>query len=93
MMIKRIYKYTLNSHIGIQRINMPCFADILDCQIQHGRICLWAVVDPDKDNLSRRFEVFGTGWDLPYRFASRYNHLKTVQDGQFVWHVFEVIGE
>ena len=92
-MVKRIYKYKLTSTAEEQRLQLPFDAVILDVQIQNGRLCLWAVVDPDKDNLSRCFRVFGTGWDLPYRFTTRYKHLKTVQDGGFVWHVFEVIGE
>ncbi len=93
MMVKKIYKYKLSSHIGVQGIQMPWDADILDLQIQNGHLCIWAVVDPSKENLMRKFEVFGTGWDLPYRFIDRYEHLKTVQDGGFVWHVFEVVGE
>ena len=93
MMVKRIYKYKSTSTAEEQKLQLPFDARILDVQIQNGRLCLWAIVDPSKDNLMRTFRVFGTGWDLPYRFVNRYVHLKTVQDGGFVWHVFEVIGE
>lgn len=93
MMYKKIFKYPLNASSVEQIIQMPYDAQILDVQIQGGNLFLWAIVDPAKDNLTYKFHVFGTGWALPYRFSNRYKHLKTVQDGVFVWHVFEVIGE
>ena len=92
-MVKKIYKYPLDATSVEQTIQMPYDAEILDVQIQNGNLFLWAVVDPDKDNLMRKFCIFGTGWTLPYRFSNRFKHLKTVQDGAFVWHVFEVRGE
>jgi len=97
MMVKKIFKYKLEPLSTIQEINLPWDAEILDVQMQEavGRrgLCLWAVVDPAKENLIRKFQIFGTGWPLPYRFVNKYKHLKTIQDGSFVWHVFEVIGE
>ena len=93
-MVKKIYKYKLKPITTIQDIQLPWDAEILDIQMQPGvGMCFWAIVDPSKDNLRRQFRIFGTGWDLPYRFADRYKHLKTLQDNGFVWHVFEVIGE
>ena len=93
MMVKKIYKYPLDATSFEQTVQLPWDAEILDVQMQNGNLFLWAVVDLAKDNLVRHFRVFGTGWELPYRFSQRYKHLKTVQDGLFVWHVFEVIGE
>lgn len=64
---------------------IPAGARVLTAQIQAGAITLWVLVDPSRPTESRRFRISGTGWDLP--FPSEY--IATVQDGPFVWHVFE----
>jgi hypothetical protein len=48
---------------------------------------MWALVDPNAPMEERRFETVGTGWSV----GDGLRHIKTSQDGEFVWHVFEVI--
>lgn len=52
-------------------------------------IAIWAIVDPDSPKLEFTFEVFGTGFSID-EGLTRKNHLGTVFDGQFVWHVFDL---
>ncbi len=67
-------------------VEMPQDALVLDVQIQHGEICLWAVVDGKAPLENRSFFVVGTGHPMPAH-AGRY--VRTVQQDRFVWHVFE----
>ncbi len=66
---------------------MPYGAKVIDAQIQGADICLWAICDPEEQKQTRRFAIVGTGHRLP----SFSTHVATVQDGQFVWHIFEVV--
>lgn len=81
-----IHKFEL-ALIDDQRIEMPQGAIILSCQIQRGNICLWAEVNTDLNKTSRRFLIYGTGNPILQK-ANRV-FIATVQQGQFVWHVFE----
>jgi hypothetical protein len=80
--MKTVYKYTVTPSV-----EMPIGAQILDIQKQNGLITMWALVDPNASMEYRRFEVVGTGWSV----GDGLRHIKTSQDGEFVWHVFEVI--
>jgi len=95
--MKTIHKYGMEISIRYeQEIQIPVNAKVLSVQIQdHGgvggrQLCMWALVDTELDYVVRRFRVFGTGHKVDTKHA--YKHLATVQDGGFVWHVFEVIG-
>jgi hypothetical protein len=85
--VKTIWKFTL-SMTESQVILMPEGAAILSVQAQHNRVCLWALVVPNKPREKRVFRIFATG--QPY--AEEGNYIGTVQidDGSLVWHVFEV---
>lgn len=67
-------------------IPMPEGAEVLTVQIQNGEPHIWALVDTEKPRKLRSFEIVGTG--QPADNLGRY--VGTVQDGSFVWHVFEV---
>lgn len=83
-----IYKYPIKL-ADVQTLNLPFGAEILTIQMQHGNLCLWAKVQENVgDTEARTIEVFGTG--QPMDFDSR-TYIATVQDGSFVWHVFERI--
>lgn len=68
----------------------------LSVQIQNGRLCLWAVVDlprvsseplGESETLTTRYvKIFGTGHEVEHFDDLEY--IDTVQDGQYVWHVF-----
>lgn len=44
--MQRIYKYPIET-VDQQQVKMPDGAQILTVQVQNGKPCLWAMVDPD----------------------------------------------
>lgn len=82
----KIFKYDL-SVTDVQDIEMPAGAVLLSVQMQYGRLCVWAVVNPEAPTMPRRFWVIGTGRTVPERIGI---FLGTVQmaGGDLVWHVF-----
>ena len=83
--MKRIYKYELKEG-GVE---MPIGAKILTIQDQNNRAYIWALVDIDAECEFRYFAIAGTGEDFPE--ADDFTYINTIQDGQFVWHIFELI--
>lgn len=83
---------------GAALVAMPAGAQIISVQIQtelpigvrqpKPQLCCWAIVDPDLPVMVRNLIVVGTGFDLP-RNATAKSHIATVQDGVFVWHIFD----
>ncbi|HEY4088805.1 MAG TPA: hypothetical protein VGM43_22900 [Bryobacteraceae bacterium] len=84
----RIYKYdiSLTDHV---RLSLPKDARILDAQIQGARLRLWAVVDPDAPHETVEFRIIGTGHPI-IDYRPDWGHVSTVQDREFVWHIFRV---
>jgi len=74
-------------------IDMPVGSKVLDAQIQHGQesdAYLWALVPLGEERKEqRRFTWVGTGWKLEPPTAGAY--VATVQEGTFVWHLFEEV--
>lgn len=89
--MRTIYKYALKV-TDTQEIRMPAGAEFLTAQMQHGRLCVWAIVDPSRKDELEYFIICGTGHPLPDkpRFLQ---YLATVQDagGSLIWHVFRAI--
>lgn len=83
--MKTIWKFDL-PFMENPIIEMPEDAKILDVQIQHGAVCMWAVVDDKAALENRSFFIVGTGQQMPPR-AGRY--VRTIQQDRFVWHIFE----
>ncbi len=70
------------------RVKMPTGASIIHVGSQKSlHLCLWAVVEEKAATETRRFFVRGTGH--PMLRADAANHIGTVLDGSFVWHIFE----
>jgi len=69
-------------------LTMPKGAQVLSAHVQHGRIHLWALLDPKGDRELRDFSVWGTGQDVP---LARRDFIATVHlpEHGLVWHVFE----
>lgn len=91
-MTRNIWKYPMPMP-GIREVDYdwPAGATITAVQIQDEQIVAWAEVPATDDPLpseSRRFQTFGTGQQVPDGAI----HLGTVQDGPFVWHVYETTG-
>jgi hypothetical protein len=64
---------------------MPEGAEVLHVEYQHGRPCLWALVDTERILVTHHFRIFGTGEEVP---VSARDHVATFQEGLFVWHLF-----
>lgn len=70
-------------------VMMPMDAEIMCFQFQRSMPCIWAIVDPDIVKVPRRFEIFGTGQEIPGEDKCCY--VGTEQVGPLVWHLFELI--
>lgn len=91
--MKTIYKYPLLI-TDSQVIRMPAGARILCCQMQtggpaKGDVCLWAEVDTDRPHVNRTILIAGTGNPFPEKLPEKRSYIGSVQDGVFVWHVYE----
>ncbi len=73
-------------------IEMPKGAQVLSIQTQHGKPCMWALVDPEAPKVNRLFRVFGTGHPIPF-FEENLSYDGTYQEqgGDLVWHVFTAV--
>ena len=86
--MKSIFKYQLEV-TGWQEVEIREGSKILCVQVQHGILCLWAMVDPHKSEMETvAIEIFGTGSTIP---DGRRDYIGTAQmaDGKLVWHVFK----
>jgi len=86
--MKVIHKFPLKL-TDSQQIKMPERAEILSVQMQGGVPCIWAQVDTDYDLETRLFYIYGTGHRMDDFAVMKF--IGTVQEGQFVWHVFQVL--
>ena len=84
--MERTFKYVLD-FTHEQAISMPAGAEVLCVQMQGGNPCIWAVVDERMPLQERKFYIHGTGHPIAGLAVKRY--IGTVQDGQYVWHVYE----
>lgn len=86
---KVIYKYSLNWDKE-QKIRIDSEAIVLDVQVQYSAITLWALVDPDPQDIDEiTVYVFETGEPIQ-QDISNLKYLGTLQfdDGMFIYHVF-----
>lgn len=88
--MKRVYKY----HLDIQdevSVMMPKGARVLSVQVQDGRPCLWAAVDPIQIELEKRtFRIAGTGHPIADDVIDGFVGTIQMLDGRLVFHVFEM---
>lgn len=52
----------------------------------NGLICIWLEINPDNELERRSFVLFGTG--RPFD-DDTLQHVGSVLDGHFVWHIYE----
>ena len=90
--METIWKFELES-TQLQAIEMPLDAEILTVQVQDNIPCIWALVDPTKKTGKRVFDIFGTGCDITSGGGIDREYIGTYQvnNGMFVFHVFEYI--
>lgn len=84
--MKVIYKYPLEL-TDSQYLKVPSDSEFLHVSEQHGKLCLWSLVDPDSTPGAVLIEVIGTGNTIPEPEANR-TYIGTAHISQFVWHVF-----
>lgn len=90
--MKKIFKYKLET-TDLQQIEMPHGAEILCVQTQDEIPCIWAIVNPTANLVSRTFEIYGTGHDftgLGWRARRRYVGTYQLRKGTLVFHCFEI---
>jgi hypothetical protein len=86
--MKKVFKYKLEL-TDLQAVEMPKTTVILSAQVQHGIICLWAIVDPAEPTDLRKIVICGTGHPINF---TNLRFIDTVQEASLVWHVFERTG-
>ncbi len=88
--MNKIWKWELPV-MDVQTLRLPAGAQILSVQYQPGSpgLSLWASADPAAPLMPRQFAIAGTGHNLPAG-ASKARHIATVQQEQWVWHVFDL---
>lgn len=86
-----VYKYSLTDRNSLHRVSMPKEAKILSAQMQGRDLQLWALITEAADEVEREFLILGTG--VPFVGPCSVKFIDTVQEGPFVWHVFEVLDD
>jgi hypothetical protein len=87
-----IWKYPLRVD-DEQQVDMPIGAKVLSVGVQHGTLCVWALVDPtSKETTPRTFWIFGTGHAFPKTWSTgnmaAFVGTVMMSNGFLVWHVF-----
>ena len=74
-----IYKYS------VYQVWFPTGAEIVHADLQN----IWMRIDLNSLSTQeyRQFVIVGTGRN----FSNNYKHVKTVIDGDFVWHIMEIL--
>lgn len=80
-----IYKYPLTI-TDYQELDIPSGATLLDAQFQNGQLVLWALCSQTEEMGKRAIYIRGTGNKFTHILGE--NYLKSVQEGNFVWHIF-----
>lgn len=82
-----IWKYPLGGMAEEYEVVMPEGAQVIHAGRQIDTLTLWALVPEAEVPMERRtFALRGTGHHVP----EHAQHLRTWQDGPFVWHLFEL---
>lgn len=84
----KIWKYELDKTKMQQEIHIPLDAEILSAKNRGGKLCIWALVEPDNPAVVRSFSVVETGVKLA---NLNRKFIDTVNMGAFSLHVFELI--
>lgn len=88
--MKMVYTYPLDIQDEVI-VMMPKGARVLSVQVQNGRPCLWAAVDPTEMELEKRmFRIAGTGHPICDDVVDGFIGTIQLYNGKLVFHVFEV---
>ena len=83
------YKVPVNDYFTL---DLPKTARILKAEVQHGDVCMWALVEPGESTRERIFRFTGTGHPVN-EAPAHLQHISTFQmrGGELVFHIFEVV--
>jgi hypothetical protein len=84
-----VWKYHVPIQLSPFAHDMPAGAEVLCVQDQRGQKMMWAKVNPKADSVPRYFRWLTTG--QPSQTSLNAKYVGTVQDGDFVFHLFEII--
>jgi hypothetical protein len=70
-------------------VEMPEGARVLHADVQYGKPCVWALVDPEAPKTPRRFRLAGSGHPIEDADTRGYINTFLLQDGAFVGHLFD----
>lgn len=83
--MKTVWKYILQSETTF---DIPKDALLLHVDVQGRDICLWAMVDTEKETEKRHFIVAGTGHEIKQGAIANVGSVM-LESGTLVFHVFE----
>ena len=89
---KTVWKYPLEASGHVQSVCLPSGAEVIYAAAQHQVPMIWALVDPTEELLvQRHFVMVGTGVEIEIGYGE-HHHIGSflMDDGNFVFHVFEV---
>lgn len=90
--MRTIYRYKLGLD-DFSSINLPVGAEVLSISNErvntHIEIEMWAAVDTNRPLVTRQFAVVGTGHAMP-EGSAKFIGTVMVDNGEYVFHVFEV---
>ncbi len=84
---RTVWKFPLPGQ-GINHVSMPEGAEILHFNMQD-EPTIWALVDPQREIVSRKFQIVGTGHPLAEEENEAFIYVGTCFQGPFVWHLFK----
>lgn len=83
---RRIWSFGPLRPCVTERLTMPRGAELLDVTYVVDSILVWALVDPDAEEIERDIRVYSAG-EAVHEGA---RHLSTWQAGPFTWHAFDL---
>lgn len=85
--MKSVWKFPLEV-ADVQVITVPAAARWLDARMQHGSLCLWALVDTAMPKTRATVRITGTGHERDDLLHSEYVSSFHLDGGALVFHVF-----
>ena len=83
----KIFKYKIE--VGGNEIRMPRYAKIISAGLDNNDdMCIWAVVNEEREKEERIILVVGTGWSIEN--CREVGFIGTIRKDPYMWHVLEV---
>ena len=92
--MKQIWKYQITLHEisnDPYHISCPEGTEILSVGEQVGKLCIWAIVDPDKERCDKAFTIVATGQPITFDKARFIGTVQIPYFGELVFHVFHLL--